>query len=142
MKMRFQLLFAMLLLVQACASSQAAPVNSGIPPVLDRKLHDLAGSSAKNCGFAFGEEKLSSGNACMQSAHAKGSPFTFAWGPASGQPGIWFAWAGTKDNKVYQVILTNGSNNSKDILAAECAVFEITEKKGVHCSIGSQVQPN
>lgn len=118
-KMRFQLIFAMLLLLQACASSRPFPVDSVIPPVLEKKLHDLAGSLAKNCGFAMGEENLSSGSACMQSAHAQGSPFTFVWGPATGLHGIWFAWAGTEDGKVFQVLLANESANSKDILAAE-----------------------
>lgn len=129
-------MLAMLPISQACASSRPSQVSSGVPSVLEKKLHALAGSSAKNCGFASGAEKLTSGNACMQSARAQGSPFTFAWGPAIGQSGIWFAWAGTDDGKVYQLLLTKGSENVKDILVAECVEFEITEEKGVHCTIG------
>jgi hypothetical protein len=142
MNMRLSLVFTIMLLLQACASSLSSPVDRGIPSALAEKLHSLAGPSARDCGISVGEQNLNFGNSCMKSAHAQGAPFTFAWGPAAGQSGTWFAWAGSPQGKVYQLFLVNEAATAKDILAAECTGFEITKEKGVHCTIGRQTRPN
>jgi hypothetical protein len=119
------------LLLSACAIPRQNMKSSVAPPGLSAKLEELAGTSAISCGFAVSEQERQSGYACMRSAHASKKPFVFAYGPD-----VWFAWAGTQQGKVYQIFVAGDPQSAKEIVAVECAAFEVTPRSGAHCSIG------
>lgn len=115
------------------------PPSSGqlqAPKAIEKELRRLAGSSATNCGVVAGMADLSSGRSCVQKSYAQSTAFTFAVGPEVGASGMWFAWAGTRRGRVYQLLAFNESTGNQRIMITECLAFEITEESGIHCSIG------
>lgn len=124
------------MLVPSFAMSLSSAEQPEVPRALAKKLAKLAGPSARSCGVVVSDEERKAGNVCMGLAHNSNTPFTFVLGTPVGKSGIWFAWAGSREGKVYQIFLMNDDVKAKDIFAAECAVFEITESKGVHCTLG------
>ena len=131
MRTVFPVVYLLPLVLGACATSHQSVKSSVAPSALSAKLEELAGPSAIFCGFSVSEKERESGYACMQSAHTSKKPFVFAYGPD-----VWFAWAGNREGRVYQIFVVGAPKSTQEILAVPCTAFEVTERSGAHCSIG------
>jgi len=132
MRISLPSVYLLTLLLCACATPPQGVKSSVAPRGLSAKLEALAGPSAISCGFSVSEKERELGYACMRSAHASKKPFFFAYGPE-----VWFAWAATREGKVYQIFVVGEPKSAEEVLAVPCTAFEVTARSGAHCSIGN-----
>jgi hypothetical protein len=98
----------------------------GVPLQLTKKLQQLAGSSATDCGWAASTstKEWGLGLACVNSARTSKRAFIFVQHTEPGRSDEWHAWVGTTEGKFYVGYYPSEEAHEKVILT-QCANLEV-----------------